>query len=248
MKSQISFLLILASLLFGCRKEESFQFEIKALEKETCISAQCATVNVSFPFYSGTSEQEFMLNAHIEQQLLMMVSQGEHHDMDLAAAIDSILQEYQAFVEEFGPSQAWEVEVNVRESYRGKGVLSIQFDSFVYMGGAHPNSFRQYLNIDTQTGSLLKNEEIIKNEQKLLALVERKFREHHGVEDGVSLEDDGRFFLPEDGKFFLPVSIGFEEGDFVVYYNAYEIGPYVMGPTSLKFDRKELEGTVRFVD
>ena len=248
MKSQIYFLLLFASLLFGCHKEEGFQFEIKAIEKETCVSGHCATVSISFPFYSGTSEQEFMLNAHIEQQLLMMVNQGEQHDVDLEAAIDGILQEYQVFAEEFGSSQGWEVEVNARESYRGKGIVSLQFDSFVYMGGAHPNSFRQYLNIDPMTGSLLKNGDIIKNEEKLLTLVERKFRDHHGVEHGVSLEEDGRFFLPEDGGFFLPVSMGFEEGDFVVYYNAYEIGPYVMGATLLKFDRKELGGAVRFLD
>jgi hypothetical protein len=39
--------------------------------------------------------------------------------------------------------------------------------------------------------------------------------------------------------------MGFEGEEFVLFYNPYEIGPYVMGSTELNFSKEEIKGLVR---
>lgn len=86
---------------------------------------------------------------------------------------------------------------------------------------------------------------VILNETEFFKLTEQKFAEYHEVEKGVSLVDDGRFFLPETG-FFLANAIGFKEDKFWVIYVPYEIGPYAMGYTELEFSKEELGEMVRW--
>jgi hypothetical protein len=82
-------------------------------------------------------------------------------------------------------------------------------------------------------------------EESLLKLSEQKFRAYHQVEEGLSLSEDGRFFLPESG-FFLANAMGFKDGKFWGIYKPYEIGPYVMGSTELEFSKEELASLVRW--
>ena len=82
------------------------------------------------------------------------------------------------------------------------------------------------------------------DQQKMKVLAELAFRAFNEVDEGKSLAEDGRFFLPEAG-FFLPNSMGFKDGKFHLIYNPYEIGPYVMGYTDLEFTLEEVRGLVR---
>ncbi|MDP2040526.1 DUF3298 domain-containing protein, partial [Algoriphagus sp.] len=95
------------------------------------------------------------------------------------------------------------------------------------------------------SGEALSLDQLVLDENSLLKLSEQKFRAYHEVEEGLSLSEDGRFFLPETG-FFLANAIGFKEGKFWVIYIPYEIGPYVMGSTELDFSKEELSGVVRW--
>jgi hypothetical protein len=52
------------------------------------------------------------------------------------------------------------------------------------------------------------------------------------------------FFLDSNHKFFLPTAIGYEIDSLVLFYNTYEIGPYVMGTTEIKIAKQNLQGVV----
>ena len=98
---------------------------------------------------------------------------------------------------------------------------------------------------DRSTGEFLSIDRLILDQPKLLSLAEKAFREFHEVDENITLEESGLFFLPETG-FFLPNAMGFSGDKFQLIYIPYEIGPYAMGFTELVFSLDELKGIVRF--
>jgi hypothetical protein len=230
------------------KNEESgvrLNYELKEFNKQLCVGELCSSVKLQYPLFSGDSEEILFLNSHVEEQLIMMTGTFENPNSNsLEGAVDNFLNSYQKFMGEFESIQEWTVVVESKIGLLTPNLISMQFDSYSFTGGAHPNSFRVYINFDRVLQRPLRNEELILDKKRLLQLAESKFRTHHDVKDSVSLEEDGRFFLENDRDFFLPVAMGFEGGDFVLYYNTYEIGPYVFGPSELIFTKEEVEGVI----
>lgn len=223
-------------------------FEHRDIEKKACSGEDCATVLLHYPFFTDGNNTAEILNEHVEQQLVMMLGYGElNTEESLSQSIQRFLDDFVEFSEEFSFSQSWEIDVNADLTFQNKEAISIRFDAYSYLGGAHPNSFRQYLNFDKTKAKLIKNEDLLKNYSSMYSLAEEKFRSYHEVEEFSSLVEDGRFFLNEADEFFLPVSMGAEGDEFVLYYNPYEIGPYVLGATPLRFPLKDLDGVVNEV-
>lgn len=249
----IGIVLFLCLMSISCQSkrtnedEQSLKFEKKQLIKEVCIGEECAKVSLEYPFFMGNSESADFLNVHVEQQLVMLMDTGESKEvLSLDSVVSTFLNSYIAFKKEFDSSQEWEITVNSKVAFQGSNLISIVFDSFSFTGGAHPNSYLMYLNFDCASNSILKNEELILDKNGLLALAERKFRTYHDVPDSLSLAEEGSFFLENEKDFFLPAAMGFEREDFVLFYNPYEIGPYVLGTTELKFSKEEINGLVSF--
>jgi len=158
---------------------------------------------------------------------------------------DIYLNSFKATKDEFPEMAAdWEIEVNASVSFDSLNTLSIFLQEYNFSGGAHPNSSQSFMNFDRASGELLSKDELILDQAKMLELAEKAFREFHEVEANLSLEENGRFFLPESG-FFLPSAMGFKEGKFYLIYIPYEIGPYVLGYTELEFALEQLKGIVR---
>jgi hypothetical protein len=242
-------LFLVSFLIQSCQsvKNESdkMEYEQKDFEKESCVEGACGKVNLSYPFFKGESESASMLNVHIEQQLVMFLNIGENQEITpLDSAVSAFLHSYTAFKKDFDSPQEWEIMVDSQVTLLGEKLISIAFDSFSFTGGAHPNSYRLYLNFDSAKNAPLKNEDLILDKNNLLSLAETKFRDYHEVPESVTLAEDGSFFLENDRDFFLPAAMGFEGDEFVMYYNPYEIGPYVMGSTELRFTKEEIKGLV----
>jgi hypothetical protein len=102
------------------------------------------------------------------------------------------------------------------------------------------------LNFNKVTRKAIPNSDLIRNQGALLAVAEHAFRKYHGVEGEKNLKDDGRFFLNEKEGFFLPAAMGFEQDHFLLFYNSYEIGPYVLGPTEIKIPLNDIKDMLNF--
>lgn len=244
----MKYLLVLATLFsFACSKpekiEESLTFSTKTFSSERCVDDNCATVEASWPVAENILADS-LINEEIENQLLVYFHQDKDFD-NLDSAARDFLDSFEDFRKDFPDAPGgWSIELNVEKSYESDSTLSFKFSEFNFSGGAHPNSSVYYMNFDKQTGEYLSLDRVVLDEQKMLELAEEKFRAYHEVEEGISLEEDGRFFLPETG-FFLPNAIGYEDGKFMLTYIPYEIGPYVLGYTELEVDLKDLERIVR---
>ncbi|WP_186758423.1 DUF3298 and DUF4163 domain-containing protein [Echinicola salinicaeni] len=243
-------------ILLACNssKQEAtvdpLSYEIEEFEKSICLDgeASCAEVKMNYPIFSGGEDTlRVLLNIHVLEQLKMYLDWGEK-DSDLPSLDDmanDILEEYNSFKKDFPESsQSWFTETEAMVELMGSDLVSIKFFNSSYTGGAHPNYVSQYMNFDVEALSLLKNEDIVLDEEKLMELAEQAFRKYHEVKEGISLEEDGRFFL-EKGAFFLPAAMGYEGEEFVLLYNTYEIAPYSMGQTELRLPLANLNGVVK---
>lgn len=248
--------LLIGFILMACNpsKQESnvdpISYEIEEFKKSTCPDGgkSCAEVKMSYPLFSGGKDSlSVLLNIHVLEQLKMYLQWGEKEgDLpSLDELADDVLDEYSSFKKDFPESsQSWYSETEAMVELMDSDLISIKFLNSAYTGGAHPNYVSQYLNFDVEKQSLLKNEEIVLDEERLMELAEQAFRKFHEVKEGISLEDDGRFFL-ENGEFFLPAAMGYEGKEFVLLYNTYEIAPYSMGQTELRFPLSTLKGVVK---
>lgn len=125
----------------------------------------------------------------------------------------------------------WFDELDIGVACDSAEFLVLQSDRFWYGGGAHPNTVRHYFRFDRSTGRIIPWDEGI-DRASLAPLAEREFRKVRGIAEGASLNGEGWYFT--DDRFALP-SEGMRCGDrLVLYWNPYEVGPYVMGPTEVE--------------
>jgi hypothetical protein len=241
--------LIFSFLMFSCAPEKSSQesdlnISIKSFSKESCMDESCAKVNFTWPEFEG-GEIGNRINQAIQDQLLTYFY-SDSEGITLEEQTDSYLNSFLETTADFPDMPgSWEMEINVEVSFDSLNVLTVFFGEYNYSGGAHPNSSNYFMSFDCSNGEFLSIDRLILDQPKLLALAEKAFREFHEVDEDISLEESGLFFLPETG-FFLPNAMGFSGDKFQLIYIPYEIGPYAMGYTELEFSLDELKGIVRF--
>ncbi|WP_373492937.1 PdaC/SigV domain-containing protein [Aquiflexum sp.] len=236
------FLISLLSCNVGTKK---LDVKTEVFHRKACHGDNCAELNLMYPFFVGENEVSIVLNILIEEKIIQTVDvQEEIKATGLEGAVANFLDSYVDFMVDFESTQDWEIKLDAKVTYENEKIISIVFETYSFTGGAHPNSFRQYLNFDKQKNTKIDNNSMIIDEQKLLEMTESKFREIHQVKKDIPLKETEMFFLDENDEFFLPSSIGFENDSLVLFYNSYEIGPYVMGTTEIKFAKSELIGIV----
>ncbi|TVP50645.1 MAG: DUF3298 domain-containing protein [Mongoliibacter sp.] len=239
------FFILIILFLSACVKNEklvNMAFEQRSYEDKVCEESDCATVILNYPYFTDENTTASTLNEYVEQQLVMMIRYEDAvSQQTVKTASQNFFDTFLEFTQNTNFNQSWEIDINARVTFQNDKILTISFDAYSSRGGAHPNTIRQYLNIDKYKAKLLKNSELIQNEGEMLQSAEKAFREYHEVEEGFSLEDDGRFFLKNDKEFSLPLAIGLEQDELVLYYNSYEIAPYAMGPTVLRFSKNDIK-------
>ena len=141
----------------------------------------------------------------------------------------------------------YEYEVNTVLTLSCDSIYNYEINSYVYTGGAHPNTYVNWANISARTGHLLELEEVFKQdaeEQLRAVLAEHLVPEIAGRLEMENLKtfDD----LVASGVLFepvLPLPQNFlitDEGIRFVY-NRYEIAPYALGEIELMVPYEELE-------
>ncbi len=225
-------------------QEDPLTFALDSLKQEKCVGESCATLRLVWPVAKGKGAEK--INKAISDEIDKSLVLGEEAVMARDSLISSYFKLFEEEKREF-PDTPWgfEIDLEGRPSYQSDSTVSVHFGWMTFLGGAHPNHGENFLNFDAITGDFLSTDRLIRDESKLKDLAEKKFREFHEVAEGVSLEDDGRFFLPETG-FFLANALGFQDEKFWVIYVPYEIGPYAMGYTQLEFSKEELGDLVRW--
>lgn len=168
---------------------------------------------------------------------------------------DSTIKSYQdltsSFVRDFNENQKefpdmitpWFMDLNIKilnQKFNYMAVKSIKTD---YTGGAHPNTFTQFLNFDPKTLKEITLDNIILSDKKqeLLKIAEQIFRKDEKLSPSANY--DNYFF--ENNKFSLPSNFYISDEGLQFLYNNYEIKAYVYGQTTLIIPFKELKNIAK---
>lgn len=198
--------------------------------------SECAGISLFFPKATGPQEVSEEINAHVRNHIIGLASTEEEPEINsLEELAQRFISDYQATKEDFTREPAWETYIFSRIYYLDDSLLSIGFNSEVFMGGAHGYRGISFLNIDPRTGARYSKDELFTPEFR--QFVETKFREEQGIPEGENINSSGFWF--EDERFELPENIGFEGDRLVLVYNTYEIAPYSDGDHVLEIPLEE---------
>jgi hypothetical protein len=98
---------------------------------------------------------------------------------------------------------------------------------YTYTGGAHPNGYYEYINIDRKTGEILKLDDIISDTTEFFKIAEKFFRDAVEVSETEDLDQLG-FWFYERG-FYCNNNFHIGEDAIHFLFNTYEIAPYAAG-------------------
>lgn len=179
------------------------------------------------------------LNQLINRELLWGTETGDTLPVSIQAAADSFMASY-AETKKLFPGMPWFWEYHMKIFNETEKILTLTSQSFTFMGGAHPNTFTGYYNIDKQTGDTLGLRQLLVPgfETKLNELIDKKYRELRGLKPGDNLAEKGDLF---DNKITFNYNIAVNKaGGLDFFYNAYEIAPYAAGPITISLTRDDL--------
>jgi len=255
-RSPLSTLLLAMTLLAGCRRPpaaaepELLRFETRKFEQvlpgcgdKLKREEPCVTFRVQYPdvVHAVSPEVRTKINAAIMAHL-----QPGEAPRGFAQEAAQTIEEFQRFHKEFPDSAiAYFTRREAGVISLNPALLCIEVNSEEFRGGAHPNSARDYINLRPKTGEDVALRELVQDGAmpRLLAVVEKRFRAERGIDEGKNLSDAG-FTFPDD-RFELPKNWGVTGKGLAFHYNAYEVGPYVMGPTTVLAPWSDLRGVIR---
>ncbi|UCH64790.1 MAG: DUF3298 domain-containing protein [Ignavibacterium sp.] len=241
--------IILLLVLFSCGKSDekqpvdrtsSLTTKVHTLEKQTgdCSTedlGNCAIIQLEYieVFYSENITVEEKINTRINNELLKPISNEESNE-SFEDMMTGFLDEYKNFKEEFPKSaQHWKLERIATELFKSKSLFCIELFEYAYLGGAHPNSYRNFINFNLTNGDDLNLSDILVKDysEKLHVIGEEIFREINEIELTKDLTEAGYWF--DNNKFSLNNNFTIDEYGLTFYYNNYEITAYAFGPTEL---------------
>ncbi|MEZ4951588.1 MAG: DUF3298 and DUF4163 domain-containing protein [Saprospiraceae bacterium] len=205
---------------------------------------RCLVVSLNYPVAEhGIDSAREKINNYTKSLLLGSIHLGEE-PMDPNYPLDSALmdfgEDYKDFLEEMPEfDMAWAVEANGQVSLETKNLISLQFSFYSYLGGAHPNTFVEMGTFSKETGDKLGISEILKDTSEVLVMAEQYFRDARKLGPDVNLESEGFWF--KNGQFSFPLNYAMEPGGLRLYYNPYEVGPYVLGPTEVMIPLEKIQ-------
>lgn len=254
MKRYFTVFLFASLSLFSCTDENNdlseeapagFQFFRDTISRQVgdCAeeNASCYRIKWIFPQMKGNDNFSAIVNEEVLKVVTGNLDPEGRNAEDLEKLIAGMQDDFREFVNDFPESgvNAWFDDTEGEVLINNEKVISIGLTNSSFYGGAHPNSYRTYLNFSPEKKKKLKTDDLFSDTTAVARIVEKHFREERELGDDADLNDEG-FFLLDDG-FFLPASIGIKENVFIFYYNPYEIGPYSLGATEVIVKREELE-------
>lgn len=199
----------------------------------------------SYPWVDSFSQTSIKdsVNA-IVQNLLLQDVVGELQYDDLETRMLEFLEEYKEHRKEMLefqlPSGNWVFEMKIDVLLNRPSLLSLRVNQLEFTGGAHANSWANYLTIDLGTGQVLNLKELfVENfEPTLLAISEAAFKRSLDLDLDTNLVDTQYEF--STGTFMLPpnFSVGAEGLHF--YYNPYDLGAFALGAISFEVPYQEI--------
>ncbi|WP_300485535.1 DUF3298 and DUF4163 domain-containing protein [Flavobacterium sp.] len=233
---QIVYFLLIGLFVVSCEKKE-LQFENIAYEKQSkkpCDST-CTQVKINVPIAENSPVVEDSINNAVFNTVREIVYFGEqpYTASNYQELMENFVKSYNDLIAQFPNDKmpAWEATVEGKVVYHSENIINITLKHYTFTGGAHGYSGVRSIVLNAETGKTIPEEGFIKDKKGFQAYAEKKFREKFNIPAGKPINENGLMF--ENEVFQLPETYIFSEKGLVLYYNTYEIAPYVDGPREL---------------
>lgn len=243
--------LIICLLVFSCTNNNSelkneknvFLVKTRAYQRKSnpCPDERgsCAEINFKIPFienhdYAGLINQEILKELEV---IMENFSPPLKSLQDISSKIDSFISQHKSFSKEVNFPQNWLFNLHYDLLENNSNSLSILLNTERYTGGAHPFNTISILSFNTKNGKRTIISDFISNERKLKELIVKEVRKKRKISESVNLIEEG-FYANE---WPLPENFALLSQGLYIVYNAYEIGPYVLGSTEILIPIKEIK-------
>lgn len=191
----------------------------------------CAEVEIKVPYITDYPKADVINQIILKEFSLIMenFSPDLKSLQDIPTKIDSFISQHQSFSREVDFPQRWSFNVFFDMLENNDNSLSILLNTDIYTGGAHPLNDLCILSFNPKTGKKVIISDILKNEKALKSLIVKEFRRKRNLADAINLTDEGFY----SNEWPLPKNFALLSQGLYIIYNAYEIGPYVLGSTEL---------------
>lgn len=227
-------LIFIATILtVSCGTETGLDFKTTHFALEDGVK-----VEVDYPIIINNNIAAERINQTVNNYIVNAISFAEKpsQETDVNKAIAEFNTEFQQFKADFPEDVVpWEAYVEGELLYNSPLITTIAINSYLFTGGAHGNDYIKLFNFNTETGEILKVEDVLDLNAEFMTLAKNKF-EAEVIKNEGNVND---YFFGDDFK--LPENMGLNDQGLIFVYNKYEIASYAQGYTEFLIEFKELE-------
>lgn len=243
----ITIVILFVHIGFGQVKYDMKNITKKYGDCDKAEMEKCVTATIDYPVFSqvGSSDISKTLNSAVIR-LICTEQEGEMLTKTPEDYANKFVDDYKEYLKDTGIYiTPWAVEKKVTVNFTKDNFICIKYDEYSFTGGAHPNGFLYFENYDIRTGRKINYEDIFVKDyrNKLNSVVEKYFRKVRKLKAKQNLMDGGFEF--ENSKFDINDNFSFTKNSLIIYYNSYEIAPYVLGPTEVLVPLKEIKHLIQ---
>jgi|SRR6478752_684574 len=203
----------------------------------------CPQITASIPVAEGNEA----IAQKINDSVFAIISNAIGDEGRQFAGYDSL---FAGFIDAYKKMKAelpdvhigWGATIKGNVVQQSDSLINIKLETFVFTGGAHPNTNTFSLLFDPVTGNKLSIVNLVTNLHTLTRLAEVKFRKQYKIPANASINSTG--FTFDDKRFILPRNIFFNSDGLLLHYNAYDVGPYVMGAQEVLLPYHEVQSNL----
>ena len=211
----------------GKLNETSFQ----VVEKNEKIDIKNLKKNIKIPQLTGGKNKNNIenINKKIQEDIYPKVEDAEKTSQEYFLDSDNNI------------GMKYEVKSNYFITKNDEKILSIYMDYYEFLGGAHGNTIRTSYTIDKSKEIILRLKDLFVEGYDYKSIINREIFKiiENNKEDYF---DGGSVFkgVNDDTSFYI------EGNDLIIYYQLYELAPYVFGIPQFKIDMSLFDDNYRF--
>lgn len=226
MKKNILFIVLIMALLQATNVFAEKDLSIK--HNNIKINQESLVVNVNYPYFEGYAGSD-QLNEKIRSMIADSVG-------DAISTADTIYNDSAEI--DFKPMISLEISYEY-ELY--DNLISVQLYTDYYAGGAHPTHWVNSFLLDTKTGEFVNFNNLFKEDANYTEVIENKILAQIDKEKDKYFEDYEQAIKDKGNDLNFIIT-----GDLIiVYFDLYEIAPYVSGMPVFIFKAEEIKPILR---
>ncbi|MFW2503514.1 DUF3298 and DUF4163 domain-containing protein [Clostridium diolis] len=229
--ANITGLLIVSSMLSTACPQEMFitnkmqsESKIKIVDKSITKNLNYLKLDINMPQLVGGNDEKRinLINNVISQDILPRAEESE-----------KTAKEYFGEKGQETPRFPYEIYSRYTTSEDNNQILSLYNDYYEFLGGAHGMTTRTSYTIDKKKEALLTLKELFSEGYNYSDIINKEI-ENQIKKNPENYFDSGNVFkgISENQSFYI------RDGDLVIYYQLYDIAPYVFGIPEFKIPLK----------